>query len=167
MHEENHAPWYKQTWLWFVLTPLIAVAIYASIFIYLAITTSDGIVKDDYYKIARGYNVDHSREDKAVDLGIGGKLSIDSLTGDIQLKLDSSAPLPSELQLSLIHPSHQKYDQVLTLRALDGSGLYSASLQSHLEGKRYIILEPFNQEWQLRIEAMPPFDQRVFALGVN
>lgn len=165
MSEEHPSPWYRQTWLWFVLAPLIAVLIYAPIFIYLAVSTSDGIVKEDYYKVARGFNIDHSREEAAQARGIQGELLIDSLTGDIQLRLRANSTLPEELQLSLIHPTHQKYDQVLRLRALDHQGLYSGSLQGPLQGKRYLILEPLDQQWQLRLEVEPPYEQRTYPLG--
>ncbi|MBS98603.1 MAG: hypothetical protein CMI01_07990 [Oceanospirillaceae bacterium] len=167
MSQENHAPWYKQTWLWFVLAPLIAVMIYAPVFIYLAVTTSDGIVKEDYYKVARGLNIDHSREQHAAEMGINGELMMDSLTGDIQLRLNSATQLPEELQLSLVHPTHQKYDQVLRLRSLDGQGIYSGSLQDKLESKRYLILEPMDQSWQLRLETTPPYDHVTYTLGRN
>jgi hypothetical protein len=165
MSEERQSPWYKQTWLWFVLAPLIAVMIYAPIFIYLAVTTSDGIVKEDYYKVARGLNIDHSREDAAREMGIQGRMMLDGLTGDVQIKLDSNTSLPDELQLSLIHPTHQKYDQVLRLRAVDRQGLYSGNLQGQLLGKRYVILEPLDQQWQIRLETTPPYEQSEYQIG--
>lgn len=165
MSEQSQSPWYKQTWLWFVLAPIIAVMIYAPVFMYIAVTTSDGVVKDDYYKVARGLNIDTSRETAAHTLGIHGQMLVDNLTGDIQLQLQSHESLPQELQLSLIHPTHQKYDQILRMRSVDSKGLYVASLQSKLVGKRYAILEPLDQQWRLRMEIAPPYEQSAFNLG--
>lgn len=165
MHEEAQAPWYKQTWLWFVLAPLIATVIYGTTFLYLSIVTNDGLVKDDFYKVARGISEDPARENRAVELNINGQLTLDSLTGDVQLQLNSDEALPSELQLVLVHPTHQKYDQVLQLRSVGNSGLYSSSLQSQIEGKRYVILEPMDQSWQVQAETLPPYDHNTFALG--
>lgn len=165
MSEERQSPWYKQTWLWFVLAPLIAVLVYTPFFIYLAVTTSDGIVKEDYYKVARGLNIDHSREQVAQRLGIQGRLLLDGETGDVQLRLDSDEALPDELQLSLIHPTHQKYDQVLRMRTVDHQGLYSGNLQTQLQGKRYVIIEPLDQQWQLRLETTPPYQQNEYRVG--
>ncbi len=165
---QDIGPWYKQTWLWFVLTPLIAVVIYASIFMYIAITTSDGVVRDDYYKIARGMNVDTSRVEAAAKLGINGDILIDTLTGDIRLNLSAYTPLPSELILDLIHPTHQKYDQSITLRAVSqNSGVYLGALQSHLEGKRYLMLSDSSHSWHIRREINPPFEQNSFSLGAD
>ena len=114
MNQDAQSPWYKQVWLWFVLAPLIAVVLYTPVFIYLAVSTSDGIVKDNYYKVARGYNVDTSLEDKAATLGINGQLLIDSQTGDLRLNMNTSATLPEQLSLSIIHPTHQQYAQQIT-----------------------------------------------------
>lgn len=169
-NQANHdqhppAPWYKQTWLWFVLAPLIAVMIYAPVFMYLAVTTSDGIVKEDYYKVARGLNIDHSREQAAIELGIQGELLLDNLTGDVQLRLQANGNLPSTLGLDLVHPTHQKYDQSLTLRAVGTSGVYNGALQGALQGKRFLILGPADSSWQLRAELQPPYDQQHFSLG--
>ncbi len=158
-------PWYKQAWLWFVLAPLIAVLIYASLFIYLAITTSDGVVKEDYYKVARGLSIDDSRLAAAREAGINGELVIDNLTGDIQLRLQALVDLPPQLELNLVHPTHQKYDQKLLLRAVGNSGVYSGNLPGPIEGKRYLILEPADQHWQIRAELTPPYDQAHIALG--
>ncbi|MGB2131339.1 MAG: FixH family protein, partial [Marinobacterium sp.] len=86
-HDQAPAPWFKQPWLWFILAPLFAVFIYASIFIYAAITTSDGIVKEDHYKVARGMNIDTSRLDNAQARQITADLRMDMLTGDVNLRL--------------------------------------------------------------------------------
>lgn len=162
------APWYKQPWLWFILAPLIAVFFYGTFFLYMAITTHDGIVKDDYYKVARGYFVDPTKSQKAESLGIVGTLEIDNLTGDLMLHYKSSATeLPTQLILSIISPTHKKYDQSLTLRLVEGSQAYTGNLQAALKGKRYLMLEPQDSSWQLRAEVFPPYDQKTVQLTPN
>lgn len=157
-------PWYRQKWLLFVLSPLVAVVIYASIFMYIAISTSDGIVKDDYYKVARGTNVDNSRVLEAANRGIRGELLVDALTGDLRLKFNADTQLPSTLTLDLVHPAHKKYDQQITLRNVNSSDVYLGSLQGNLEGKRYLMLSDDSGAWVLKRELLPPYDQRSFEL---
>lgn len=164
---QDIGPWYHQKWLWFVLAPLIAVVIYASIFMYIAITTSDGIVKDDYYRVARGTNIDTSRIAVATERAIKGELLVDALTGDLRLSISSSQKLPTELTLDLVHPSHQKYDQSIRLRSVNGAGVYLGSLQANLEGKRYLMLSDTSGEWLIKADLLPPYDQRIFALGAQ
>lgn len=165
-HDQAPAPWFKQPWLWFILAPLFAVFIYASIFIYVAITTSDGIVKEDHYKVARGMNIDTSRLDNAQALQITADLRLDMLTGDVNLRLAGQLEsYPEQLSLNIIHPTHQKYDQILTLRSVDGKGLYASSLQGTITSKRYLSLSPLDDSWQVRVEVEPPFaDQLNYTL---
>ena len=164
MSEQTHdiGPWYKQTWLWFVLTPLIAVVIYGTTFLYLAITTMDGVVKDDYYKVARGTTVDNSKAETAQSLGIKGVVLIDALTGDIRLDLTSNNDLGQSLIVDLVHPTHQKYDQSITTRSVGSEGVYVGSLQSQLSGKRYLIISDPQSTWSIRREILPPYDQNTF-----
>ena len=161
-HEQAPAPWFKQPWLWFVLAPLFAVLIYASIFVYVAVTTSDGVVKEDYYKVAHGMNIDTSRADRARELQVQADLKLDMVTGDANLRLNSLLnSYPDQLRLSIIHPTHQKYDQILTLRSVDGKGLYATSLQGTITSKRYLSLTPIDDSWQVRLEISPPFEDQL------
>lgn len=153
-------PWYKQPWLWFILAPLIAVVIYGTFFLYLSIVTHDGIVKDDMYKVARGHFVDTSRAEAARELGITGQLRLDNLTGDLSLNfISGQSERPEFLNLSIIHPTHQQYDQNITLKQVPGSNAYLGSLKTSLKGKRYLILEDDTKAWRLRAEILPPYDQ--------
>lgn len=147
------APWYKQPWLWFILTPLIAVFIYGFAFLYLSIITHDGIVKDDYYKEARGYHVDDSRSTYTRELGLSADIRLDTLTGDIVLNLSGKLEtFPEFLALDIIHPTHRNYDQSLTLKQQPGTQSYLGSLQGNLLGKRYLALTDQEKLWRLRSE---------------
>lgn len=161
-HVNPPAPWFKQPWLWFILAPLIAVFIYSSIFMYIAVTTSDGVVKEDYYKVARGMNIDTSKADAARSLDLDADLRLDMLTGDINLRLTGTIDsYPQILHLNIIHPTHQKYDQILILRSVDGKGLYAGSLEGTVSSKRYLSLSPDDGSWQLRQEILPPFTEQL------
>ena len=160
------APWYKQPWLWFILTPLIAVVIYGTAFLYLSIVTHDGIVKDDYYKVARDHFVDTTKAEAAKALAIQSNLRLDNQTGDLLLTYSSNeTEKPEFLQLSIIHPTHQKYDQTILLKKVLGQDAYTGNLQSSLQGKRYLILEDQAKSWNIRAVASPPHDQNVIELS--
>lgn len=160
--------WYKQPWLWFILTPLIAVFIYGFFFLYLSIATADGIVKDDYYKVARGIHLDPSREIAAKELEIKGKLNLDSVTGDVVLQLSGTfTKPPAQLSLDLIHPTHQKYDQSITLRNVPNSNNYIGNLSSAVSGKRYLTLFSEEGDWRIRKELVPPYDAQAIELSAQ
>jgi hypothetical protein len=158
-------PWYKQPWLWFILAPIIAVVIYGTFFLYLSIVTHDGIVKDDMYKIARGHFVDKSQSQAAQKLGVTGSLDLDNETGDLMLHFKSAqADKPAFLNLSIIHPTHQQYDQTILLKQVPGTSAFTGSLKHTLKGKRYLILEDDTSSWNLRAEIHPPYDQNTIKL---
>ncbi len=161
-------PWYKQPWLWFILSPLIAVAIYGFTFLYLAITTMDGVVKDDYYRLARGYEVNTEKNHNAIDQKITAELNLDDVTGDIMIKLNGQlTSVPEFLTLDIVHPTHQKYDQTITLKAIGSRQLYSGSLANPLKGKRFLFLTPPDENWHLHKEILPPYEQRRFEMKPN
>jgi hypothetical protein len=154
------APWYKQPWLWFILAPVIASVISGSTFLYLSIVSADGIVKDDYYQVAKGLEIDGSRAARAHALNLTADLLIDDVTGDIGLTLHGKvADELNELELEIIHPIHEKYDQSALLRRVPGSTRFTGSLQAALHsGKRYLVLQPHDDSWSLRAEAQPPYE---------
>jgi hypothetical protein len=151
-------PWYKQPWLWFLLIPLIAVFIYGFVFLYLSIVTMDGVVKDDYYRIARGYEVNSEKNQNAIEHNLTAEVRMDDVTGDVQVVMKGDfEQWPATLTLDVVHPTHQQYDQAITLKALPGQAIYSGFLTSELKGKRFLFLFPEDQAWHLRQEIQPPY----------
>jgi hypothetical protein len=151
-------PWYKQPWLWFLLIPLIAVFFYGVTFLYLSIVTNDGVVKEDYYRIARGYEVNSEKNQNAIAHQLSAHVRLDDVTGDVQVKMSGDFEAwPDTLTLDIVHPTHQNYDQTITLKALSGQPIYNGSLTGELKGKRFLFLFPADESWHLREEILPPY----------
>ncbi len=154
------APWYKQPWLWFILAPVIVSVISGSTFLYLSIISADGIVKDDYYKVAKGLQIDNRPSIQAAALNLSADLLIDDLTGDIGLTLSGKiADDLNSLTLEIIHPIHQKYDQNMQLRRVPGTTHFTGNLQATLSSSKHfvVVIAPDNS-WNLRAEVEPPYD---------
>jgi hypothetical protein len=162
MKQDNTAiaPWYKQPWLWFILAPVIASVISGSTFLYLSIVSADGIVKDDYYKVAKGLQIDNRPALQAAALNLSADLLLDDLTGDIGLTLHGTvADDLDRLTLEIIHPIHQKYDQNIRLRRVPGGTRFTGSLQASLStSEHYVVVVPPDSSWNLRTEIQPPYD---------
>lgn len=159
MSNTNEAlrPWYRQPWLWFLLTPLIAVFIVGTSYAYLSVVTFDGMVKGDYAKSAKSFNIDASRLTQAATLGLTAELYVDEVTGDLRLKMQSKDALNNEiLLLSVIHPTMEDLDQDLTLARRD-DGQYYGSLSKNITGKRYIHLMDEGESWRMMTEANSPW----------
>jgi hypothetical protein len=55
-------PWYAEPWVWLIIAIPLTAVIVGMITIYLAVSTSDGLVVDDYYKRGKAINVDLARD---------------------------------------------------------------------------------------------------------
>lgn len=166
MTDQSTAPWYKQPWLWFILAPLIATVLYSTVYITASIATHDGVVLDEYSKKAKAFHEDNTKTLAAAKLGLNGTLRFDLLTNDINVALNSSsgAPLPSQLQLTIGHPTKSSLDLNVTLRELT-PGNYVGDLSGSLKGRKTLIISPADKSWLLVNEAQPPYDQQVFSFG--
>lgn len=155
-------PWYAEPWVWLMITfPLLAV-IGGMITIYLAVTTSDGLVVDDYYKRGKAINVDLARDRAAARYGLQAQIDIDLKHNRVYLQLTAAAAVsPDAVQLSLLHPTRAGHDQVLLLqRAADGG--YSGDIDELTRGNWYLQLEA--GDWRLFGSMQVPADAPVVLL---
>ena len=51
-------PWYREPWVWLMIALPASAVVGGIITIYLAVSTSDGLVVDDYYKRGKAINLD-------------------------------------------------------------------------------------------------------------
>ena len=79
----NHPPpWYKQFWPWFLLGILSLSIVMSTTFLVLSITSFDGMVEDNYYKVGKAINETLEQDDRAEALNMVAELRIDDLTGE-------------------------------------------------------------------------------------
>lgn len=134
-------PWYREPWPWLLMAgPFIVIVagIYTTV---LAVSSSDGLVADDYYKEGLAINRSLERDARAQASGIaatahfgeGGRVRI-------ALATDMGAGLRT-LRLHLLHPTRAGMDQEVVLRPL-APGLWEGSLGA---------MPPGN--WQLQLDS--------------
>jgi hypothetical protein len=165
--EEQYAndPWFKQPWLLLAMVPLVATVIAGTTFLVVSIVSSDGIVKDEYYRMARGYYSNPKMQQLAYDKKLNASVALDNLTGDISVKLSGDlGQLPTFLNLDFVSPTHQKYDLSIRVRQVSNQAIYLGSLPAPIQGKRYIMLHPKDKSWRLSQDITPPYDQQKFTL---
>jgi hypothetical protein len=133
--------------VWLIIAIPLTAVIVGMITIYLAVSTSDGLVVDDYYKRGKAINVDLARDRAAARYELRAQIDIDMQHNRILLKLDAgSAPPPAVLKLSLLHPTRGGHDQVIQLDSI-GDGRYSGAVDELTLGNWYLQLEA--DDWRL------------------
>ena len=143
-------PWYRHRWPWLLMAGPLMVVIAGVFTAYLAVTSNDGLVDDDYYKQGLAVNKLGERDRQAAALGLQAEVMqrSDGAQLRILLRAGPDVALPAELVLRLVHPTRGGADQRVVLRA-DGGGSYSGQLASPLAGRWHLTLEDDRQRWRL------------------
>jgi len=149
-------PWYRQFWPWFLIGILVWAVITGLTTVYIAFSTFDGVVVDDYYKQGLMINRVLERDRQARALNLEAVVSMDLSAHRVRVRLlaDKAPEVVPELHLQLLHPTRGNLDLSVVLEG-DGRGDYTAPLPEGLVAAHWhVILEPGNREWRLhgRIE---------------
>jgi uncharacterized protein len=142
-------PWYREPWLWFLLTGPFLVVVASMVTLWLAVVTADGLVADDYYGEGQAINQRLARESRARALGWTAQVSIRP-SGRVELNLrgDPGARFPPSLVLYIAHPTLDGRDQRTILNHLTG-GNYSGACAALLPGRWHLALEDSDHSWRL------------------
>ncbi len=151
--------WYAEPWVWLLIALPMSAVIGGMITLYLAVTTSDGLVVDDYYKRGKAINMDLARDAAAASHGLRARLDLDRVNRRITLSLDSHDNLsPAQVRFSLLHPTLPGNDQVIMLLPA-GEGTYAGTLQELQDSNWYLQLEA--DDWRLSGALQTPRDSVV------
>lgn len=148
-------PWYREPWPWLLMAGPFIVIVAGIVTAWLAISSSDGLVAEDYYKkgLAAGETLERSK--RAADLGIAAGLR---LTGDtVRVRLSSRSAdmaMPPTLQLTLSHPTRAGIDQKSLLKPVNGE--YVGELNLPASGHWLVLIEDEARTWRLLGSVMLP-----------
>lgn len=158
---EDTKPWYKQFWPWFLISLPLSVVIASMITINLAITTSDGLVSDDYYKEGLAIKKFADKSQLAQELGLNGAMDYDSDTGAVSLALDGDlSPYPGILQLEVIHPTLPNQDQATSM-TFTGANRYVGRVDLLIPGNWHIRITSPDDAWRIEGRMSIPSSNRV------
>ena len=147
-------PWYRQRWPWILMSGPAAVIVAGAVTTWMAFTTADGLVADDYYKRGLGINAVLKRERMAAQRGIDARVERiggETTGGQVLVRLRGAEP--PVLFLSLVHATRAGYDVRLRLeRAADGS--YRAALPPMAAGHWRAVVDDARGEWRVVQEGL-------------
>lgn len=155
------APWYKQPWLWFILSPILAAMTVAFVVLLpnaIKQQQIDPPLDREFVRDGRGYAVDESMTIKAKELGLYGELMIDMETGQIVLNMqgDITDDL-KELELHIKVGANQQLDHVVKLRRIETLNQFNGSLVSPITARSTFMIVSPQEEWKMLKDARPPF----------
>jgi hypothetical protein len=160
MHTQTpKTPWYREPWVWLMIALPMSAVIGGMITIYLAVSTSDGLVVDDYYKRGKAINMVLARDEAAARYQLRAIIDLDLRDNLMELQLQSTAEtLPKVLTFSVLHPTRPGHDQVIVLRHA-GDGMYYGDIDEIARGKWYLQLEA--DDWRLSGKMQIPLADRL------
>lgn len=140
-------PWYLQPWVWLLIALPATAVIGGMVSLYLAITTSDGLVVDDYYTRGKAINRDLARDRAAQSHRLEARFDLDIAGNRVTLTLLSPDYVPPrEARLAFLHPTQPGHDQRIMLERI-GEGQYAGVIGELGRGKWYVQLEA--DDWRL------------------
>lgn len=148
------APWYRQGWPWFLIAIPASSVVAGFVTLYLAITTFDGLVVDDYYKEGRAIVQTIGRTEHAVELGMHARLNVRSESIRLDLGAADSASLPQRIILSVTHPTREGQDQQLVIEG--AGGVFEAALAPLTTGRWLFQIEDEDRSWRMNGAAYLP-----------
>jgi hypothetical protein len=148
LRSENQ-PWYKDRWPWILMAGPAVVVVAGFITLWLAISSDDGLVSDDYYKQGLTVNQRLQRDHLAGDLGLHADVMKSGLGVRLLLAADGDAKLPGEINLKLAHPTRAGQDQLVKM-TLEGQGFYTGKLVNDVSGRWLVSLEDPLGKWRLQ-----------------
>ena len=152
--QDKHAPpgitpWHRQMWPWLLML-MPTIALVGGLFTaWLAVTTSDSLVVDDYYRQGKAINQEIARDRLALQRHMLAALQNDAQGISIRLTADAGVALPAQLKLKVIHATRVEFDREATLtRAADG--LYRVDgIRLPEPGRWRVQIEDETGKWRL------------------
>jgi hypothetical protein len=141
-------PWYKEPFVWMLIGVPMSSVIVGSFFIYLAASTKDTLVRDNYYKDGLAINQELKWDKKAGKLDIKLSVLINDNTATIKLLSSRQIP-PNTLSLKLSHPTLKERDRDSLLQ-LQENGEFKGFIDSFDDSRYYLMVESNEQQWRVR-----------------
>jgi hypothetical protein len=140
-------PWYREPWPWILMAGPAAVIVAGVVTVWLAVSSADGLVAEDYYKQGLAINRVIEREQAARQLGLTAQL--EPAAGRLLLSLSgASGAHPPALFVQLAHATRAGHDLRLRLaRVTDGR--YEGALPPLPPGRWRVSIEDPQASWRI------------------
>lgn len=153
--KDRGRPWYREPWPWLLMIgPLVVIAagVYTA---WLAITTSDGLVTENYYQEGLRAGETVAKSARAAQLGIAAKLHLSARMATVRLSArDADFVAPAAIELALSHPTRAGLDRKARL-VRDGED-FRGEIELPAAGHWLVLIEDENERWRLMGSVLLP-----------
>lgn len=148
VNEKINPPWYREPYVWLLITFPLAAVIGGIITIMLAVQSDDGLVVDDYYKKGLEINrtLERDRQAKLLGLDLSIQYGTDLPEVRVFLIAGNKFEYPESLQLSFLNASRDGMDQKLEFKK-NPDNSYTAANPGLARGKWHVLVE--QDDWRL------------------
>jgi hypothetical protein len=143
----DRRPWYRYRWPWILMAGPAVVVVAGIVTAWIATTTSDGLVADDYYKQGLAVNQMLARNDAAAAMRLEARLRLAAGRAELRLASRTDAALPARIRITLAHPTRGGEDQILTLEG--EKGIYAGQMAALRAGRWQVVIEDEGKTWRL------------------
>jgi len=141
-------PWYREPWPWILMIGPFIVVVAGIYTAWLAVSTNDGLVTDDYYKKGLAANQTIARSEQAAKLGVvaGVRIVDDKLSVRLQAQA-ANFEKPVALLVTISHPTRAGLDQSRMLVARED--VYAGEFHLPASGHWLVMVEDERKTWRL------------------
>ena len=143
--------WYREPWPWLLMAGPLVVVVAGFATLWLAASTDDGLVADDYYKRGLAINQTLARARNAQRLGLSAQVTLGADARRVRVLLDGAGTPAGALRLRFVHPTRVVADQTVELHAIS-TGVYEGALATPIAGRRVLLLEDAARTWRISTE---------------
>ncbi len=144
----DSGPWYREPWPWILMSGPAIVVVAGLITAWIAVTTNDGLVTEDYYKKGLAANQTIAQSERAVKFGLVAGVTVTSERLDVGVVAqDATFVLPPAIVVTVSHPTRAGLDQTRTMALIDGR--YGEKFHLPAAGHWLIMVSDEAQTWRL------------------
>jgi len=162
--KSNQSTWYREPLVWMIIAIPFSAVIMGAVTLFLAVSTYDGMVSDDYYKQGLQINRLMQRDALAERSGLSSVVLLGARGGVIEVRLDGNSRFtaPEIVNLRLFHATRPGLDVHIALRRI-AAGRYLAGRPDLAPGHWYLQLDA--DGWRLKGELEAREDAQRLTLG--
>lgn len=152
-------PWYKEPMVWLVIAIPLSSVIYGTFFLIVSITTFDGMVVDDYYKVGKQINREFKRDRAALSHGLSAQVLVENKTVTVTTVSNQDYTDPPALEISFIYSTRANIDKEIFVEQVS-PGIYKGSIPE-LETGRWNV-QIASDDWRLMGSMWAPDERKIY-----